>query len=531
MNRRWTWALRVSALAVVAPFWCVKFLPFADMPEQVAVMSSLRHWFDPAFRVQEYFVFTPGKSQYVLYHLLGAALTVVLGEAERANLVLLTLAGLAYPFALRELLRALGRDERLALFGAPALWNRALVWGFMPYVASVPVVVYATALAVKQEGEPTRRRGVALALLTLALFYLHADAYLLWLVIALGLALVGRRPDRAALLSLPRRLAYVVPSGVLAVGWALWGNVARRPLVGGGEIAVRPAAETLHDLPMWAHDTFRSHVDEALTVAFWAALLALLFVRRSPAGPSARERMALVPIFAAALVYLVLPWRMGAGVMLNVRLAVFVILFAPLLLRPAPGRVTSFLLAAVACVSLLVGADAVREIRAAEAEEIGDLDRLLDRMPFGANVLELSFRKTSRASHWMVWQFMGAYHRSRRGGVSSYTFSELVHWPLQFRPGMAPPSKAEFVWTRDSCLYRNEVDGPYYDYVLVRGDVEPFRDAPPGPRYVAVDRELDWVLYQREEGESWPAWPVPDEGPCESRLSLERRAATPVLAP
>jgi hypothetical protein len=488
-------------------------------------MSSLRHWFDPAFRVQEYFVFTPGKSQYVLYHLLGAALTFAVGEAERANLILLTLVGLAYPFALRELLRALGRDERLALFGAPALWNRALVWGFIPYVASVPVLTYAAALAVKQETEPTRGRAVGLALLTVSLFYLHADAYLLFLVVAGGLALVSRRLDRAALVSLPRRLAYVTPSVLLAVGWALWGSVARRSLVSGGEIAVRPAGETLHELPMWAHDTFRSHVDEVLTVAFWVALLALLFVRRAPATSGPRERMALVPLFAAALMYLALPWRMGAGVMLNVRLAVFVVLFAPLLVRPAAGRVTSLLLAGVACVSVLIGVDAVREIRAAEREEIGDLDRLLDRMPMGANVLELSFRKTSRASHWMVWQFMGAYHRSRRGGVSSYTFSELVHWPLQFRPGQAPPTKPEFVWTRDSCLYRNAVDGPYYDYVLVRGDVEPFRDAPPGPRYVAVDRELDWVLYEKAPGDAWPAWSVTDEGPCESRLSLERKGA------
>jgi hypothetical protein len=363
---------------------------------------------------------------------------------------------------------------------------------------------------------------VRLTLLALALFYMHANAYLLFVGIALGLVTVSHRWNRARLLGAARSLVYLVPSAIVAVGWAAWGALGKLSISERPSTANLPRSELLRELPLWAHDPFRSHVDEALTALLWISLLALLLVPRAPVASNARERMALVPLAIAVLTYFTLPWRMGAGVMLNVRLAVFIVLYAPLLVRPARGRWTSAALAVTAVAGILFGADATREVRAAEREEIGDLDRLLDRMPMGTRVLELPFRETSGVSHWMAWQFMGAYHRARRGGVSSYTFSDLAHWPIQFRPGAGPPRKAKFVWTLDSCLYRNAVDGPYYDFVLVRGNVDPFRDSPPGPRFTRIDTELDWNLYARVPGEGNPAWDVEDQGPCESRQSLER---------
>jgi hypothetical protein len=120
---------------------------------------------------------------------------------------------------------------------------------------------------------------------------------------------------------------------------------------------------------------------------------------------------------------------------------------------------------------------------------------------------------------------MGSYHRIRTGGVASFSFSELPHWPIHYAPGVAPPAHGPF-WTLESaCRYRNESDGAYYDYVLTRGNVAPFRDDPPGPRWRRIDQERDWTLYEKIAGEPNPPWTVPDGGPCESRLSLEQGAA------
>ncbi|MDB4882214.1 MAG: hypothetical protein JWL95_980 [Gemmatimonadetes bacterium] len=116
---------------------------------------------------------------------------------------------------------------------------------------------------------------------------------------------------------------------------------------------------------------------------------------------------------------------------------------------------------------------------------------------------------------------MGSYHRARKGSVSTFSFSELRHWPIHFRDGAAPPEKAEPFWEFNPCVFRNAEDGPYYDHVLTRGNIDPFRDAPPGPRWRVAARERDWTLWEKESGEPNPAWAVADKGPCESRRVLE----------
>src|SRR5580700_10029122 len=135
------------------------------MPEHVAVIATLRHWFDPSWHTHDVYALAIGKSQYVLYHVVGALVSIATGEAELANRVLLTAVGLSLPYALRSLARALDRDERLALFAAPAFWSRPLLMGFLPYVASLPAVTWGLALSARQTRAPTRGRAIGLAVL------------------------------------------------------------------------------------------------------------------------------------------------------------------------------------------------------------------------------------------------------------------------------------------------------------------------------------------------------------------------------
>lgn len=55
------------------------------------------------------------------------------------------------------------------------------------------------------------------------------------------------------------------------------------------------------------------------------------------------------------------------------------------------------------------------------------------------------------------------------------------------------------------------MDGAFYDYVLVGGDVRPFERRPAGPAFREVRRTRTFVLYEKVEGEIWNG---PDEGPC-----------------
>ncbi|MEO8799062.1 MAG: hypothetical protein ABI551_14325 [Polyangiaceae bacterium] len=70
-------------------------------------------------------------------------------------------------------------------------------------------------------------------------------------------------------------------------------------------------------------------------------------------------------------------------------------------------------------------------------------------------------------------------------------------------------------------MYRNATDGAYCDYVLTRGAIDPFRDAPPAAKWRVVSTEKEWPLYENLPGETSPLWSVEDRGPCESRWSIE----------
>lgn len=62
-------------------------------------------------------------------------------------------------------------------------------------------------------------------------------------------------------------------------------------------------------------------------------------------------------------------------------------------------------------------------------------------------------------------------------------------------------------------MYRNTVDGEFYDYVLVTGDVDPFAEAPAGPVFRPAARADGLTLFEKVPA-SGGAPSSPDEGPC-----------------
>jgi hypothetical protein len=197
-----------------------------------------------------------------------------------------------------------------------------------------------------------------------------------------------------------------------------------------------------------------------------------------------------------------------------VRLAPFLVLFAPLVLAPRPGLGGSVPLLAVLASHLIGAANSAVEIGRTEREELGDIDRLLDRIPRGASVLTLSIHLTSGHTHWPPWAFLGSYHLARAGGAAEMSFTEIRHWPIRDRDSGSSPAHNLF-WTLAPCLFRNAFDGPRVDYVLARSTRDIFRRHPPGPRWRAIDEEREWTLYEKEPGASWPATSdKPDPGPC-----------------
>ncbi|MHB8878463.1 MAG: hypothetical protein ACYC8T_32605, partial [Myxococcaceae bacterium] len=164
---------------------------------------------------------------------------------------------------------------------------------------------------------------------------------------------------------------------------------------------------------------------------------------------------------------------------------------------PAEGARGALLLAAVAAVALAISANSAVQIRAF-GREVGAFDALLARTLPGRRLQAVVREPESGVAKFLPYHHFGAYYRARYGGVAEYSFADLPQSPVRYRPEVAPPSKPPG-WEWDES-FRNSVDGPYFDYVLWRGDPDGFRPEAPGPSWLLVGREGRWSLYEKDAG-------------------------------
>ena len=494
----WIWLLSACAAATVLPLWSAAHLPFTDLPQHAAAIGTLRHFWDPVWKSREYFTLALGQTQYLLYYLLGAALAFPFGTAERANLVLLSLVAVAFPLSLRALLKALRADTRLALFACPLFWSQSLLIGFFNYLAAMPLTLWSLALALRQAEAPSRRTLLTLAGATVALFYLHLSAFVFFAPAAAlaSLALPRLAPPR----EWPRRLVWAAPVAALAVLWLVNSPVVHPQSVGWyqpmGVHWEEPAA-ALRNVVDALLDIWRGPEDEWCLLALLAAAAFLAWPQRRDLEEQPwRRGIVAAWVVLAGLLYLAFPISIGWMWQLNERYVLLFALLAPALLRPARGWRGAAPLLLVAATGLLAAATAFGNVRAFD-REVGPFDSVLARAQPGRRLIGMMFEQNSRYAKFSPFLHFQAYYRARMGGVASFSFAELPQSPLRYRPENAPPPHpAGWEWHPGS--FRNDVDGLYYDYVLVHGLVDPFARPQPGPRWRLLAREGRWALYEKE---------------------------------
>jgi hypothetical protein len=269
---------------------------------------------------------------------------------------------------------------------------------------------------------------------------------------------------------------------------------------------------------------WRSSWDEACAVVYWSAFAWVVVARLAPSRADERPPPALAyaPFACALLLYFAMPFRLGGAAMLNVRLAPVVALLAVPLLAPAPGPAARGPLALAVMAALAAPAVSAFEMHRIDREEMVDIDAVLAPTQPGARLASLNFLVSSRRMHFPPWPHVGSYHRVHKGGVASWSFAELSHWSVVYRREAMPPHHPPF-WEYNPCVYRNAEDGSYYDYLLVRGALDPFRDKPPGPAWSPLSHAGDFTLFGKT-GETWPDWDTQDEGPCRARSEDEAQA-------
>jgi len=487
----WPVLLLGCAVANVAALWSAPYLPFTDLPQHAAAIATLRHWGDPQWKGQEYFALALGRSQYLLYYLAGALLAFPLGTAERANLVLLSATALAFPLALRSLLRAVRADERLALFAAPLFWSQSLLIGFFNYLAALPLLLWGLSLAVRDAQDPRPRRTALLAAVAVALFYLHLSAFLLFAPAALVAWLaLGRRP---------RALLWIVPAAALALAFLATSPVVHPATVGWTQpmsVLFEPPGNALRNLPGALLDIWPGSYDEIVLLALLAAAALLAWPQtRDPDARPLLRGVAAAWCALAALLYLAFPVSIGWLWQLNERYAIAFALLAALLLRPARGLRGALPLLLVAAASLFSAGLAAGQIRGF-TREVDGFDAVLEAAAPGRRLVSLVYDHDSAWAKFSPYLHFGSYYRARKGGVASFSFAELPQSPLLYRPETVPPRKPPH-WEWEPWRFRNDVDGLYYDYILVRGSLDPLARAGAGPTWHILSLSGRWTLYAK----------------------------------
>ncbi len=454
-------------------------------------------------------------SQYFAYHVGGALLTRVVGDAVLANKLLLVGVALSWPLAIRSLLSALGRDPRAAAFAPLVFWNRALLVGFLPFVAALPLAVFAVAVTIRQCRAPTRARAAGLAMLGVLLFYTHLSAWLTASAIGGAIAIAScfteaAPPARANARPILTTLPALVPSAIAALVWWSSASLAIRGRES-TDVDRAKLIDALSLMPPWTFDVWTGHLDEVAACGWWVAygIIVAAGLRRQ-LEPRGRWLVASLPFVIVTIVYLATPFRVGAAGLLNVRLSPLVTLFAIVALRPRDDRWGTIPLALCAASTLWGAGSTIYEIRRVARENIGgEIDALVRSMRPGSRLSILNFGSGPRRMFEWPYPFAGAIHRARGGGVVAFSFVEVPHWSVHYAANEGPPARP-FLWVYNPCVYRFE-DGWYWDYVLVQGTVDMWPPRTPGPPFAAVAHSGVFTLFERVAG---PAIDAPDRSPC-----------------
>jgi hypothetical protein len=483
----WPVVLALTGLAAAAPLWSSALLPFQDGPQHLASVRVIADYHAPGLGFDRWFVLDLRRLEYLGFYLPAAALAKWIGT-DAATRVLLSLIALALPAATWMLLGAFGRDRRLAVF-APALFHTTpLYLGFFNFVASVPALIAAVALTERELRAPSPRRAVALALLAVALIWLHPSA----LAFALGAAVFLGATSGARPRQLVRGVLPLAPAALLFALWMVRDFLAPKHSTRGSGLVLSPLREHVLDLLRFGN-VLAGHADEGFVAA-----LALLLVAAAllPGKPEAERRSWRLPLLAGFVLAAVLAAPFGIGnagfIYLRALPLLFVLGLSSLRLSRRPAA--SALLALAALLQIGYAGVLASAYRAFDREaEAPQLRRVLQAADPGRRLLSLVHGQQSAVVQGQSYLHFGQYYQVQRGGRARFNFGEYPWTPVRLRPGTAAPLPPGFEAHPER--FDPSRDGDDADYLLVRGPAPA-----PGGRFVLRAHEGRWSLYEQPRG-------------------------------
>lgn len=484
-------------LVAVAPLWVSVDLPLVDMPQHLHLISVLHRLDDPNTLYPELFAARRALTPYLGYYYPVHVMTWVV-PLETANRLFLSAYVVGMPLSLAFLLRCFGRHTWPSLLALPLAYGDSFAWGFINFVAALPLTFLTLGLFLRaiEAPEGSRRRIAALwmGVALMAVLILHVQAFG-FLAFALPWLLFTSRGVNAGdgwrrwLLDRREALLGVVPGVLLFLVW-LTVRPSEAPQ------AIEPGAPWKAWGATFSSENMRFASGEAQLVALPGRLVGLLregqdaqllwgvialvllaavaaklqpfrddATSRQPGDP--RHHLAAwgLPVIAFAL-YFLTPFDIhGLVYYLSPR---FAHLGGPLLIVAAiprlnvRGQQLGLVGAAilVTLTSVVVGRGFVAFDR--EAAPIRELAPLAGPKPL---VMGLIHDRGSEVMRLPVHLHAAATVARLTGGAPNFSFASTPHSPLRYRDDAPPTFPSE--WRPQQ--FRFTRHGMTYDAFLLRG--------------------------------------------------------------
>ena len=463
------------------PLWAARQLPMVDLPQHLALISVLHRLNDPTTLYPTVFAARGELTPYLGYYHLVSLFNWLL-PLELANRCFLTLVVVGLPLSLGFLLRALGRPRWPSLLALPFFYGDSFGWGFISYLAALPLAVLACGCFLRAlEDSPQRLRwAVAHALVLVAALLMHVQAFF-FLALALPWLLLttrvsgGLRARTPALLSVLPAVALFAVWGAgrllapaeVAEGapWKAWG-----PLFSEKNLAFKPFAQNLAELPRVLANQLRDNSDRwalaAVALLWVAATLAVVTGASGTVREGGVERLRIWGLGLLGLaLYFTLPFDIrGAIYYLNTRYAHLAAALFAAAVPPLAQRLRPVFLSLGAAAALVLAVPLAGAFRAFDVEA-APLLRFAALTPRGPRVMGLIFNPGSRVVSHPVFLHAASVPARLEGGITNFSFALTPHSPLRYR--VAPPPTFPSEWRPDG--FRWEGMGESYSHFLLRG--------------------------------------------------------------
>jgi hypothetical protein len=516
------WIFPALLLLCAAPICTGDLLPLLDWPEHLAIASILRHYGDPAWHFHETFEIDPRPLPYGLFHALTALCGLVLPIPVAGRVVLLLYVA-GTPLALREVLRAFGRDERLAWFAVPLVYNRLFFMGFVPFLLGVtfwllavgaterwfastppppalratspasgggmnagtspPPPLRGTSPASGGGMNPTSPAagGVKAGLLAVLGYFAHGYAALAILGSVVVLALAHRPPARKLLAFVPFTALFAWWVGTIVVHTDA--NLAQDVEVPWqrNEIHWLWPSDALARIPDHLFEVHAGAFDDTIAVLLIGLVAVLVALRRGPL-----DRFDLLAALVG-LSYFVAPYGYGVNLYMSPRNLLLFAFVAVAFAGATPfAGARRWLLVPIGVLSALLPAWHVATFLEFQ-RDAGDMKALAQRAGPG-RTLGLIY-ENGKGEPWAegVYHHFASWFQVYVGGDVSPSFVGFPNVPVRYRPGQRPPQPVE--WQPET--FRPEIHLPFYDHLLVRGEV-------PDDVGTVVLEDGEWSLVETE---------------------------------